>query len=785
MFIALLLALPIGLLLSSPVECSEENNNQHHNKKHKYVEHKHNQHDNHKNKGHKHKDHKHKKHSDKKCRHTPKPTPLPTPIPTPIPTPTSTPLPAPQVDILFPSATSVITAGETIHIRGTYSGGSAEEVSIIIDGGSTPIQATIDDINRTWTAQHVNTAYATTNVTLRAQITNTLSNETISRYLTINSKALAEAQDLYYDDLNHRLIFSDSSFNAITALDLTNNESTIISSGHLDDGAPLLSPQAFAVHDTQLFVLDVISHAVVLIDLDTGLRTTISDSTKGTGEVFSSLADIAYDAQRALLYVIDPVRETVFSVDPSSGDRTVIASKNSPNISERLFKPEHITLDEENNILYVLCDDFGQYIWSMNLNTSQARIISGSYPSSFDEYGEPSDTLLSIGHGRSLENISNIQLNRQDNSLVLIDADNHGIYSVDINSGNRAHSIPLLLGENPYFINPSAIELGLNSGEYFVSDRDLGLLHVSASSGTILDNSTVASGPLIGAAAGTSIVLDTSDLETHSVLTIDNYNDQIVHIDLESGTRTAIASVILNTDNVTDLIINDSIFDSKSNRILFIESGNQDALYAYDLDTQVRTTISSNTIGTGEMFSNPNGLVANANFDTVYVTDSGRDAIFSINLSTGDRRIISNNDIGFGEPLSTPYGITLHDETLIVTDISNDALYYVNISTGDRLNLFIPNSAFALANPQAVIVDTVGEQFIVSDAQLSQLLSINMNTGQIRHLSNNNEHDGIKFVEPKHMAIDNKNNRVLVQDTSLDALISVDLTTGTRTLLSR
>ncbi|MCK7598969.1 PQQ-binding-like beta-propeller repeat protein [Microbulbifer sp. CAU 1566] len=102
-----------------------------------------------------------------------------------------------------------------------------------------------------------------------------------------------------------------------------------------------------------LYVGDAVSNALIGVDLVSGEEFVVSaPGSKGLGESWVGLTDIALSEDQRTLYVSDYEQETIFRVDLESGDRTILSSP-SIGSGESLRLLRDITLDPTRNQLVV------------------------------------------------------------------------------------------------------------------------------------------------------------------------------------------------------------------------------------------------------------------------------------------------------------------------------------------------------------------------------------------------------------------------------------------------
>jgi hypothetical protein len=114
----------------------------------------------------------------------------------------------------------------------------------------------------------------------------------------------------------------------------------------------------------------------------------------------------------------------------------------------------------------------------------------------------------------------------------------------------------------------------------------------------------------------------------------------LVSLDLTTGDRTQIADLNAAPGVIAPRKMR---LDAANDRVLFIDTdngGDADAIYAVDLTTGSRTTISSSVQGAGAAVQSYADLALDAsNPQHAYVSDAGANAILDVDLTTGNRNV--------------------------------------------------------------------------------------------------------------------------------------------------
>ncbi len=187
-------------------------------------------------------------------------------------------------------------------------------------------------------------------------------------------------------DHNGNILVADSSYPGILSVNPNNGNRTVVSgylySGNLISGevgtGPLFDNPTGIVIDSlgNLLVTDpdLGPDKVLSINPLTGNRTSISDgSGTGAGPAFSNPFGIAVNTDGDLL-VTDPITDTLYAIDPTTGDRSVLSSDLiGSGIS--LNVPQGVALDLTGNILVV--DQSENVVFLIDPGTGNRSILSG------------------------------------------------------------------------------------------------------------------------------------------------------------------------------------------------------------------------------------------------------------------------------------------------------------------------------------------------------------------------------------------------------------------------
>jgi hypothetical protein len=134
--------------------------------------------------------------------------------------------------------------------------------------------------------------------------------------------ALTSVRALAYDATRNRLLAVDvgATETVLVAVDPGSGNRSLITGS----GTALELPRSMVVDGDNAYVGDASLRAIVAVNLLTGDRSILSDSTHGQGPLFVSPKSLALMGGHVL--VLDASVSTLYSVDLANGDRVVVSS---------------------------------------------------------------------------------------------------------------------------------------------------------------------------------------------------------------------------------------------------------------------------------------------------------------------------------------------------------------------------------------------------------------------------------------------------------------------------
>ncbi|MHC4958129.1 MAG: hypothetical protein ACYTGN_07110 [Planctomycetota bacterium] len=329
--------------------------------------------------------------------------------------------------------------------------------------------------------------------------------------------------------------------------------------------------------------------------------------------------------------------------------------------------------------------------------------------------------------------------------LLLTDSVQGAVLAVDADTG-----VTDFLSLGPPLATPRAIAVDAPRGRALVADLLADALIavdlVTGDATTFVIGFDGPRGVVVDAAAGLAYVTDAGGL--HSV-------------DLDDGTVVTITDTLAAADALT----------LDGTRVLVVEGL---TVVAVELGTGAVTEFADG-------FAFPRALAVDGT--RAFATDSGLDGLFALDLATGARTSVSRTSFGTGTALAFPRGlaIDLVNERAFAIDFTVGVLR-IDLTTGDRVVL--AGSGPALVTPLSAAFDGRENRVLVADTGLAALVGVDAATGEREILSDSNTGQGGVMIGPRDVQFDPVSRLAFVVDTSLAALLAIDLANGNRALVS-
>lgn len=235
-----------------------------------------------------------------------------------------------------------------------------------------------------------------------------------AREVLISGPDIAGPYGLEYDLESREVLFVDTSLDALLAVHVNSGAARYVSDEVLAGGALFSSPRDVArAEDGRLFVVDDGVDTIFSVDPRTGARTVVGGPNSGTGVALDQ--PYAVDTRGDTLFVADSGADVVMQVDLQTGARTPL-----PGADADLSTPRGLVLSPDSSTLYV-SDSTRDFVIAVDLETGERATLSSA----------------SVGRGPRL--VSPVHLTvHPDEYLVVVD-NSDAIVAVDLYTGDRVY----------------------------------------------------------------------------------------------------------------------------------------------------------------------------------------------------------------------------------------------------------------------------------------------------------------------------------------------------------
>ncbi|MAE74812.1 MAG: hypothetical protein CL675_12015 [Bdellovibrionaceae bacterium] len=592
---------------------------------------------------------------------------------------------------------------------------------------------------------------------------------------------LAEPQGLALDEANSWLYVVDGSMFSLVKFDLVSGTRTVVSNAVIGEGPQLGDPIAVDLNNakSKAYVLSNLSgnNSLIEVDLKTGDRKVIFDSTTGSGPTILTARALSLSAAGTHAYIVGINVDAVVEVDLATGNRTII-SGSSVGTGPSFDGPSSICLNKTETLAYVGDANLNALI-EVDLATGNRTIISNS----------------STGSGPDIDYPKNIALNSSETIAYISNLEN--ILKVDLATGNRTVVSDASTGTGPSFTDAFGLKMISDESKAYITDSELGLvfeIDMSTGSRESLSSSNVGSGDSDFLFIQ-SLTLGSSKTAAYLV-SIESGNDiALVKIDLDTGNRTVFSGGSSSTGTGPSLTGTVDIAVNSSETKVYLSNSTSDMIMEIDISTGNRTDISSSGVGTGTNFSYPSGIQLSADDTKAYVVDRSEARLFEVDLATGNRTSVSSLPAG-----SSPAYLDKHSADLVV-DASeakayiisrrstSDTLIEVNLSTGTNVTVSDPSTGTgpAFATPISVALSPDETKVYVTDLgsfpDPGNIYEVDLSTGD-RSLVLTDE-TIMRFPAPYGIAVNKTDGTTYISDSQIKAIIKMDLETKTSKVISK
>ena len=302
---------------------------------------------------------------------------------------------------------------------------------------------------------------------------------------------------------------------------------------------------------------------------------------------------VAIELAEGDLIVADFGRDTIFRVDPTSGDRTIV-SGSGVGSGTSLRQPRGVAVDGWGQIYVTDADSARLQVVRIDPLTGNRTLVSGGGVGVGDVFAAPFALAFN----------SQGELYVSDISSGL-----NAVFYVDIRTGDRTIVSSASVGSGPVFGNPTVMAFDA-ADSLLVGDQTLnGVYRVDLSTGdrTLLSGSNMGSGPVIDTPLGMDVAADGSLIVTSLSGGLTSSSSFVIEVDPATGNRmTASSSSVGSGPDFAG--IRGITIDSSQN--IFAVDLDLDAVFTVNRNNGARTILSDAVTGSGLSFTTPDAIAS-------------------------------------------------------------------------------------------------------------------------------------------------------------------------------
>lgn len=332
-------------------------------------------------------------------------------------------------------------------------------------------------------------------------------------------------RSLAIDTRRDRALVVDLALNELLTVDLNTGNRQPYATARTGSGPSLPVPSAGALETGGERVLAAVDasggDALIWIDVQSGLRSTLTDSATGSGPAIGQLTGVVLDEQAGRALVADTISNTILSVDLTTGDR--VTTSGLTRGSGVVFQ-DVSALSFGVDINELLATDVSlAALLLVDLSTGDRSVISDA----------------ATGVGPALVSPTDVISNAQGTHAFVLDSASNSLLAIELSTGNRTIVSDALTGTGPAFVNPLRLAFDTENNRVLVADgvAPTNLCWVDLMSGDRTMVSTINSGGPI-AIELTSILLDS---ENSRAFALDAEIAGLLVIELSSGQRAVVS----------------------------------------------------------------------------------------------------------------------------------------------------------------------------------------------------------------------------------------------------
>lgn len=705
---------------------------------------------------------------------------------------------APTAAILFPSAQS-ISDGASVIVRGT----AADTISVITAISVNGVAATSSDNFATWSATvPLVLGLNSLDVSTTDEAGNTDANSAqviVQRASTLFS----DPREVLIDTTGLQAIVVDHGSASILTVNLNTGARGILSANGIPADSPISSPRAIGVDANNVYVIDEIFLSLFAVDLTSGAVTLVSGiDTAGNpvpdaNNLFVQPVALTIDSanNRALVLDANPANanlHAIVEVNLTTGVRTILSDGTTPNNTLPFLSPTSIAIDFANTRALVTDSANAGRVISVDL-TPGPTLGARTSLTTAGTLAFPVGITVDAANTRALVSVS-----ASDGSPIGIQAVNLGTGVIsDFSNGTTPDTTNVLL-------DPMGLVFdSVTGGRVLIADRaSQAIMAVSLADGTrsVLSNGKENTPNDLNVLQDPqSVVLDkannrifiTDPFDTGDGIDTAAIGNGIIEVNIATGERSVF---VPGVSGGNDRFFQGLALDIANNRLLASYTGVNTRLIEIDLTTKVENIISDNADAAANPITDPGRVILDSANNRLVIIDAQLQTIFEVNLTTGARAILSSATFpNATNVIVSPFGgalDALNDRVLVVDSQGfNSALIAVSLSGGARTVVSangIPDVSNQFVSALDVAFDANTNTAYVVDAGTDALYAVDVTSGVRTLVSDlglpNNSN---VITQPWGLVIDSVDNLAYIVDKGLQSILLVDLISGERVFLSR
>ena len=457
-----------------------------------------------------------------------------------------------------------------------------------------------------------------------------------------------------FELVGNTALVADVGLDALVSIDLDSGERTILFREFVEDGPVILSPQDMVIlADGRILLIDDLYRALIEIDLSVGTFGVISNADRGDGPGLRGPIGLIIDNNGSVI-LLDTAFDALLRIDLSTGDRSVL--NHVVDLGSEFSVPIAITAAGDR--LYIADNGVGKIIEIENesrrlvteVSQGQGKRLSSPYDilkqgEKFLISDRASDELLSIDpHTGDREvrfkGVDGVPFFSPDylhysdvrNQLFLTfsEFDEHGVMSIDLESGKREILASPQTGTGPLIILPRSIAYLEEKNSLLIFDafaQRLIEIDIASKQRSIISDRQHGSGDQFEAVSSFAY-----DALYKTVYLLDTETSRIFSVDIETGDRT-----LLLRASPDQLLVDIEIIEDE---LILLDSANS-ALISFSLKTGNTSILSGESNGQGMLFDHAVNFSLLPEDNLAVVVDAGLAVVFLVDMVSGDRVVLS------------------------------------------------------------------------------------------------------------------------------------------------